>query len=46
MLNGEANAVHLNGVDDWIAGVHLESRAGRVWFSRDGTLISEIPRTK
>lgn len=39
VLRGKANAVRLNGIDDWIAGVHLESRAGRVWFNRSGTLM-------
>ncbi len=39
VLRGKANAVHLNGIDDWIAGVHLDSRAGRVWFNREGTLV-------
>jgi len=38
VLSGKANAVRLNGIDDWIAGVHLDSRAGRVWFNRGGTL--------
>jgi hypothetical protein len=38
VLRNKANAVRLNGIDDWIAGVHLESRAGRVWFNRGGTL--------
>lgn len=42
VLNGEANAVRLNGIDDWIAGVHLDSRANRVWFNRDGTLVSKM----
>ena len=46
VLNGEVNAVHLNGIDDWIAGVHLDSRAGRMWFHRDDTLISEKLRTR
>lgn len=39
VLNGEANAVELNGIDDWVAGVHLDSKAGRVWFYRDGELV-------
>ena len=26
-------------VDDWIAGVHLDSRHGRVWFHDGHTLI-------
>ena len=42
VLRGKANAVHLNGLDDWIAGVHLESRAGRVWFNREGTLMRAL----
>ena len=40
VLNGEANAVALNGIDDWVAGVHLDSKAGRVWFHRDGELVA------
>jgi uncharacterized protein DUF1835 len=39
VLSGEANAVELNGIDDWVAGVHLDSNAGRVWFHREGELI-------
>jgi hypothetical protein len=40
VLRGKANAVRLNGIDDWIAGVHLESSAGHVWFNRDGALVA------
>ena len=40
VLNGETNAVELNGIDDWVAGVHLDSKAGRVWFHRDGELVA------
>lgn len=42
VLNGEANAVALNGIDDWVAGVHLDSKAGRVWFRRDGELVPAV----
>jgi uncharacterized protein DUF1835 len=42
VLNGEANAVRLNGIDDWVAGVHLDSRADRVWFNRDGILVPKM----
>lgn len=31
-LAGRSNLVDLNGVDDWVAGVHLDSRQGGVWF--------------
>lgn len=39
ILAGKANAVEWNGVDDWIAGVHLDSRHGPVWFHDGRTLI-------
>ena len=31
VLMGEANFVELNGIDEWIGGVHLQS-PGPVWF--------------
>jgi len=39
VLAGEANFVDANGIDDWVAGVHLQSDAGRVWFYDDGQLV-------
>jgi hypothetical protein len=39
VLDGKANFVDVNGIDDWVFGVHLQSDAGRVWFHRDGDLI-------
>jgi hypothetical protein len=33
------NYVDLNGVDDWVCGVHLQSSAGRFWFHRGDTLV-------
>ena len=39
ILAGDGNAVEWNGIDDWVGGVHLDSRSGRVWFHRDGMLI-------
>ena len=38
VLAGRANPVTLNGIDDWVGGVHLDSSAGRVWFHQDGRL--------
>lgn len=32
VLAGEVNNVELNGIDDWIGGVHLNSESGPVWF--------------
>lgn len=40
-LAGEANFVELNGIDEWIGGVHLDSRAGEVWY-RDGDVLLPI----
>jgi hypothetical protein len=39
VLSRAANAVHLNGIDDWVAGVHLDSSAGTVWFARGDQII-------
>lgn len=35
-LAGERHAVAENGIDRWVGGVNLNSRAGRVWY-RDGS---------
>src|SRR5262245_4703059 len=42
ILAGKGNAVEWNGIDDWVGGVHLDSRNGRVWFHRDETLVPGI----
>jgi len=39
MLAGRRNFIELNGIDDWVGGVHLDSRAEMVWFRRGGELI-------
>jgi hypothetical protein len=39
VLAGQVNAVELNGIDDWILGVHLDSERGSVWYQREGTLV-------
>jgi len=41
VLEGKANVVELNGIDDWIGGTHLDSTEGRVWFQRNGVLVSD-----
>jgi hypothetical protein len=38
-LNAESNFVELNGIDDWVAGVHLDSRVGDVWFHQDRKIV-------
>jgi len=39
VLAGEANAVELNGIDDWVLGVHLDSGTGAVWYRQQGRLV-------
>ena len=39
VLDGQANFVEANGIDDWVAGVHLQSERNPLWFHRDGTLL-------
>ncbi len=39
VLECRENAVTLNGIDEWVAGVHLDSSANRVWFA-DGDRIA------
>jgi len=39
VLNGDENAIALNGVDDWIGGVHLNSREGTLWLHDGGRLV-------
>ena len=39
IVNAESDFLALNGIDDWVGGVHLDSRAGNVRFYGDGTLV-------
>ena len=38
-LKAELNFVKLNGIEDWVGGVHLDSRVGNVWFHHDGQIL-------
>jgi hypothetical protein len=40
VLAGRANAIELNGIDDWVFGIHLDSRQGSVWYRKGNTLVS------
>lgn len=40
VIAARANAVELNGINDWILGVHLDSKSGSVWYQKDGTLVA------
>jgi hypothetical protein len=39
VLAGRKNFVEVNGVDDWVGGVHLDSRAAVMWFRRGEELV-------
>jgi Domain of unknown function (DUF1835) len=39
-LEGSKNFAEVNGVDEWVAGVHLDSRAHQVWFRNGETLVA------
>lgn len=39
VLERSVNAVALNGIDDWVGGIHLNSATGDVWFQREGVLV-------
>jgi Domain of unknown function (DUF1835) len=39
VLDGRANAIALNGIDEWVLGVHLSSVHGTVWYYENGTLV-------
>lgn len=41
VLAGKANFVTLNGIDDWVGGIHLSSAADRVWFQRNGVIVAD-----
>jgi hypothetical protein len=44
VLAAQANAVELNGIDDWILGVHLDSKSGPVWYQKEGALVIDSGR--
>jgi hypothetical protein len=39
VLDGNANAVQVNGIDDWVLGTHLSSAAGSVWYRKEDALV-------
>ncbi len=38
-LTGRQNYVLMNGIEDWVGGVHLSTRNNTVWFRHDQTLV-------
>lgn len=43
VLEGRANHLEHNPIDRWVAGVHLDSAASRVWVRDGDTLVPWIP---
>lgn len=41
VLAGEYNAVQANGIEDWVAGIHLDSSKGEAWFRQGDKLMLE-----
>lgn len=39
-LEGNKNFAEVNGIDEWVAGVHLDSRTHEVWFRHGETLVA------
>jgi len=39
VFEGRENFVKLNGIDDWVLGVHLDSTIGKVWYRQDVELV-------
>ena len=39
-LGSESNFVKLNGIDDWVGGVHIHSRSGAVWFQHQNQIVA------
>ena len=37
--DGDTNQAKVNGVDDWVGGVHLQAATGSPWYRRNGELI-------
>lgn len=41
VLAGQQNFVSLNGIQEWVGGIHLDSSAERVWFQRNGVIVAD-----
>ena len=42
-LDGRMNFIEANGIDDWVAGVHLDSQKSDLWFRHGKTLMKNQP---
>lgn len=39
VLAGNLYFLEMNGIDDWVGGIHLDSAAGDVWLHREGRIV-------
>lgn len=39
ILDGKVNFVEINGIDEWVGGMHLQSKTNEVWYRKDDTLV-------
>lgn len=39
VLNGEANLTEINGIDEWIGGIHLQSNTNNIWYRKDDAIF-------
>jgi hypothetical protein len=39
--DGRANHAAINGIDDWVGGVHLRAATGSPWYRRNGELLPQ-----
>ncbi|MCX4027668.1 DUF1835 domain-containing protein [Endozoicomonas sp. SM1973] len=40
VLNGELNAIELNGINEWVCGVHLNSLDNTLWQGQNGVILT------
>jgi hypothetical protein len=40
VLDGTTSAALMNGLDDWVGGVHLQSEHNRIWYSEEGRIVA------
>jgi len=40
VLSGELDNIKLNGINDWVCGVHIDSQSGAIWVNDEGKLVS------
>ncbi len=38
-LAGDWDFIEKNGINDWVGGVHLDSKSGNVWYYHNGLII-------